>query len=259
MARLRQLGTLQPTVAKATLCTTPRSRVIAHSRPPPSTPAPGREPPSQSPNFRRRRREMTQAQRRGWGPEPRVGPRAKCSSESSVSRMSVRTRGLGGSLGVRAQEAAAGTSGAGDFRGGAPRRWSAGRGLRGGRASRLSPACAPGNRSGAVVGAGRSARWASGPQPPAPGQPPRVPRLSRGAGYTQGQPGTRMGWFTRPLLSWPERHWGPQVKRGGCSRGRKGRGVSSHPTPPPWSPHVGGKARCPHLHLGAVTRGMSRT
>ena len=136
----------------------------------------------------------------------------------------MRTRGLGGSLGVRAQGAEAGTgaSGAG------PRGDGPGGGACAGAVPPGSrPPALPGTVPG-VCGCGRRWRLCTlgvGSPTPGPRSAPRVPGLSRGAGYTQGQPGTRMGWFTRPLLSWPERHWRPQVKRGvGAAEGGRGKG-----------------------------------
>ena len=214
MARLRQLGLLQPAMAKATLCTTPRSRVIAHSRPPPTTSAPGRAPPSQSPNFRRRRREMTQT------PVPRVGPRAKRSSDSSVCRMSVRTRGLGGNLRV----GPAGRIGGMDYRGG-PRsglgagpEWWAPEALRAGhRVPSPRPQASPPS-SGAFLGSGVH----SGPARHADGlvYSPTVVLAGKTLGSTR-------------------------EKRGGCGRER-GKGVDPHPAASPWrSQAVGGHVSAP--------------
>lgn len=200
-------------MAKATLCTTPRSRVIAHARPPPTTSAPGRAPPSQSPNFRRRRREMTQI------PVPRVGPRAKRSSDSSVCRMSVRTRPGRKSRGPGPGD----RSGGRDFRGGAPRR-GLGAGPGGGRAARLSPACAPGSRSGGLVlwWALEALRAGLVPSPRPQASPPSSGAFP-GCGVHSGPARHADGLVYSPTVVLAGKTLGStREKRGGCGREREG-------------------------------------
>lgn len=231
MARLRH-----PTKAKATLCTTPRSRVIAHSLPPPNPSAPGRAPPSQSPNFRRRRREMTQ-------------PGAEGGARSQVLSRLVSIPDVREDAGPGRKSRSPGPGGRGgdrDFRGGAPRRRSGGWGLRGGCAFRLSPACAPGNRS-----RGLRLWWAlealhAGRRVPNP-RPQVSPPCSwafPGCGIHSGSARHADGLVYSPTVVLAGKTLAStSEKRGGCGRGREGEGVSPHPAaastvPSSWRGHV---------------------